>query len=340
LSTLKRIIKQTGEIEMKMIGITMGDPAGIGPEIIVKALTDATEFEGDYVVYGAADILKYYCDMLNLDCKIRAIQNVSEYSDGYINVIDPAGLEMKEYEIGQLSGKCGHAAYLYIEKAIEDTQKGLIAAVVTAPLNKEALHMGGHHYDGHTEIFAELTNTKKYAMMFYGPLKIVHVSTHCSLREACERVKKEAVLDVLVLLDQALKQAGFAAPHIAVAGLNPHAGENGLFGMEEIDEIIPAIEQACEKGIRVSGPIPPDTVFSKALKGDYDAVVAMYHDQGHIAAKQQLMEESVNCTIGLPIIRTSVDHGTAFDIAGKGYASGQNMKQSMLVAEQFLNNLE
>lgn len=323
---------------MKMLGITMGDPAGVGPEIVVKALADGCEFEGNYVVYGAADIMEYYNEMLGLGCKIRQIQNIGEYEEGWINVIDPAGLKKEEYEISCLSAGCGDAAYQYIERSIKDALAGTIDAVVTAPLNKEALHMGGHHFDGHTEIFAALTDTKKYAMMFYGPLKIMHVSTHCSLREACDRVKKERVLDTIELLDGALKQTGLACPHIAVAGLNPHAGENGLFGYEEIREVTPAIEEAREKGIKVSGPIPPDSVFNKTLNGVYDAAVAMYHDQGHIAAKLQLMNECVNCTVGLPIIRTSVDHGTAFDIAGKGIASGDNMKRAMWVAEQFLNN--
>ena len=323
---------------MKKLGITMGDPAGIGPEIIIKALGDGTEFEGKYVVYGAVDILKHYNDSFGFDCKFKEIQAPEEYEDGFINVIDPAHLTMDQYEIGQLSGKCGHAVYLYIERAIEDAKAGKIDAVVTGPLNKEALHMGGHNFDGHTEIFATLMDTKKYAMMFYGPLKIMHVSTHCSLREACNRATKQRVLDCIELMDMALKQTGMENPLIAVAGLNPHAGENGLFGMEEIEEITPAIEAAKAEGINVVGPIPPDSIFNKTLNGVYDAAIAMYHDQGHIAAKLQLMSECVNCTIGLPIIRTSVDHGTAFDIAGKGLASGDNMKQSMRVAEQFLNN--
>ena len=305
---------------MSLIGITMGDPAGVGPEIIMKALALKDVYEHQYVVYGAVDILEHYNDMLGLGCRIVEIQDPEEYEEGAVNVIDSCGLVMKDYEIGQLSAKCGDAAYKYIERSIKDAMNGKIAAVVTAPLNKEALHMGGHLYDGHTEIFATLTGTKTYAMMFYGPLKIMHVSTHCCL------------------LNQAVIQTGSERPHIAVAGLNPHAGEHGLFGDEEIQEITPAIEETKQEGIYVEGPIPPDTVFSKTLNGVYDAAVAMYHDQGHIAAKLQLMSQCVNCTIGLPIIRTSVDHGTAFDIAGKGVADGENMKQAMLVAEEFMKN--
>lgn len=321
---------------MSMIGITMGDPAGVGPEIIVKALADASEFQEKYVVYGALDIMKKYNDQLGLGCEFREIEEVKEYKDGFINVIDPVHFTMDQYNIGELSAKCGDAAYRYIERSIKDALDGQIKAVVTAPLNKEALHMGGHNYDGHTEIFATLTQTKDYAMMFYGPLKIMHVSTHCSLREACDRATKERVLTCIHLMNDALKKTGLTKPYIAVAGLNPHAGEHGLFGTEEIEELIPAVEAAKQEGVYVTGPIPPDTVFSKALNGVYDGVIAMYHDQGHIAAKLQHMSDCVNCTIGLPIIRTSVDHGTAFDIAGKGVADGKNMKQSMLVAEQFL----
>lgn len=321
---------------MSIIGITMGDPAGVGPEIIVKALADCGEFNEEYVVYDAVDIMEKYSSQLGLGCQFREIDDVQDYKPGVINVIDPVHLTMDQYSIGELSAKCGDAAYRYIERSIKDAVDGKIQAVVTAPLNKEALHMGGHNYDGHTEIFATLTNTKNYAMMFYGPLKIMHVSTHCSLREACDRATKERVLICIRLMNDALKKTGISAPHIAVAGLNPHAGEHGLFGTEEIEELIPAVEAAEAEGIRVSGPIPPDTVFSKALNGVYDGVIAMYHDQGHIAAKLQHMSDCVNCTIGLPIIRTSVDHGTAFDIAGKGIADGANMKQSMHVAEQFL----
>ena len=323
---------------MSIIGITMGDPAGVGPEIIMKALAQEQVYEHQYVVYGAADILEYYNGMLNLGLKIVEIQETEDYVEHAVNVIDSCGLAMTEYEIGKLSAKCGDAAYRYIERSIRDAMSGKIAAVVTAPLNKEALHMGGHLYDGHTEIFATLTGTKTYAMMFYGPLKIMHVSTHCSLREACNRATKQRVLDVIRLLNQAMIQTGMEHPHLAVAGLNPHAGEHGLFGDEEIREIGPAIEEAKMEGIDVEGPIPPDSVFGKTLNGVYDAAVAMYHDQGHIAAKLQFMSQCVNCTIGLPIIRTSVDHGTAFDIAGKGIADGTNMKQAMLVAEEFMKN--
>lgn len=325
---------------MKVIGITMGDPAGVGPEIILKALADKKTIKKHIcVVYGAVDILRYYKDMLHLDCALQEIQEVREAKPEMVNVLDPLGLRKESYSIGKIFPCCGDAAFRYIEKAVQDTRESKIEAIVTAPLNKEALHKGGHHYDGHTEILAALTNTKKYAMFFYGPLKVIHVSTHCSLREACDRVKKERILDCIEMADLTLKQLGMKAPMIAVAGLNPHAGENGIFGWEEIQEIIPAVHEAKKMGILADGPISADTVYMKALKGTYDAVVAMYHDQGHIPAKLELMDQCVNCTVGLPVIRTSVDHGTAFDIAGMGIANAENMINAIHAAEEFLNCL-
>jgi 4-hydroxythreonine-4-phosphate dehydrogenase len=203
-------------------------------------------------------------------------------------------------------------------------------------LNKEALHLGGHNYDGHTEIFATLTNTKKYTMMLWSDkLKVVHVSTHVSLKEACNRVKKDRVLDTIILADTNLKRMGIKNPRIAVAGLNPHAGESGIFGDEEIKEIGPAIEAAKEMGLDVYGPEAPDTVFLKGYRGQYDIVVAMYHDQGHIPMKMMAFDSGVNITLGLPIIRTSVDHGTAFGKAGKGTASEESMIEAIKAANYF-----
>ena len=214
---------------------------------------------------------------------------------------------------------------------------GEISIVTTAPLNKEALHKGGHNFDGHTEIFATLTNTKKYTMMLWSEqLSVVHTSTHCSLREACMRVTKARVLECIYLAKDALEKLGIEKPRIAVAGLNPHSGEAGIFGTEEIDEITPAIEAAREEGITVEGPVPPDTVFLKAYQGKYDIVVAMYHDQGHIPMKMIAFDSGVNVTLGLPIIRTSVDHGTAFDIAGQGIAKVDSMYYALKLGKKFL----
>jgi 4-hydroxythreonine-4-phosphate dehydrogenase len=249
---------------------------------------------------------------------------------------------------------CGMAAFLCVKKVIELAMKGEIDATCTNALNKEAMNMAlateGLHFDGHTEIYATYTNTKKYTMMLaHHDLRVVHVSTHCSLREACERVKKERVLDVIRIADKACKNLGIQKPRIAVAGLNPHSGENGLFGKEEIDEIIPAIKVAQAESICVDGPVPPDSLFPKALGGWYDIVVAMYHDQGHIPLKtvgfvydremnKWKAVEGVNITLGLPIIRTSVDHGTGFDQAGKGTSNELSLLNAIEYAVKLANN--
>lgn len=231
----------------------------------------------------------------------------------------------------------GNAAFQYVKKVIDLAMKHEIDATVTNALNKEAINLAGHHYSGHTEIYAEYTGTKKYTMLLvHEELRVVHVSTHVSLREACDRVKKERILEVIRIAHQACIQLGIHEPRIGVAGLNPHSGENGIFGREEIEEIVPAIESAKLEGIQADGPVPPDTIFSKARGGWYDIVVAMYHDQGHIPLKvvgfvynkkEKKWDEvaGVNITLGLPIIRTSVDHGTAFDQAGKGLASERSL---------------
>lgn len=321
---------------MKLIGITMGDPAGVGPEIILKAFAEREDFRKKSVVFGSFKVLKYYSELLNINKEIKCIEALDEFDIDKINVIDVANLDIKDFEIGKVSAVCGDAAYKYIEKAIDYAKRGEITAVATAPLNKEALHLGGHKFAGHTEIFATLTDTKKYSMMLTsGDFRVIHVSTHVSLREACDRAKKERIIDVIKLADKTLKQMGIRNPRIAVAGLNPHAGESGLFGREEIEEIIPAVNEAIELGINVDGPVAPDTVFLKAHKGQYDIVVAMYHDQGHIPTKLLGFDTGVNMTVGLPIIRTSVDHGTAFDIAGKGIAKGDSMIEALKVAELF-----
>lgn len=245
---------------------------------------------------------------------------------------------------------CGDAAFKYVTKVIELAMDKKVDATVTNAFNKEAVNLAGHHYSGHTEIYADMTGTKNYTMMLaHENLRVVHVSTHVSLREACDRVKKQRVLDVIRIADKACKDLGIKEPKIGVAGLNPHSGEHGLFGREEIDEIIPAIEAAKAEGINADGPVPPDTVFSKARGGWYDIVVAMYHDQGHIPLKvvgfvynheKKAWDAvaGVNITLGLPIIRVSVDHGTAFDQAGTGTASELSLRNSIEYAVMFANN--
>ena len=320
-----------------IIGITMGDPASIGPEITVKALARPELYEQCRpVVVGDACMLEKAKALVgHPEINIHAVSDVKDalFTFGTIDVYDMKLVSADTLPIGQVSVEAGEAAFQYVKKVIEMANAGEVDGTVTNALNKEAINLAGHHYSGHTEIYAHYTGTKKYTMMLaHRNLRVVHVSTHVSLREACDRVKKDRVLEVIQIANQACLDLGIENPVIGVAGLNPHSGENGLFGREEIDEIIPAIEAANAMGIKAEGPVPPDTVFSKARGGWYDMVVAMYHDQGHIPLKvvgfvynheekKWDAVEGVNITLGLPIVRVSVDHGTAFDQAGKGVAN-------------------
>lgn len=320
---------------MGYIGITMGDPAGIGCEIILKAFENE-DFRKKSIIFGSSEIVKYFKKLLNIKDKIKIISDINEFDAECINVVEVLSISLNDFEFGKVSPICGKAAYAYVERAIDWAMKGKIKAVVTAPLNKESLHLAGYKYDGHTEIFATLTNTKKYAMLLWSEkLKVIHVSTHVSLRNACDKVKKDRIMDTIVLANTSLKRMGIKEPRIAVAGLNPHAGESGIFGDEEIQEITPAIVASKEIGINVEGPIAPDTVFLRAYKGQYDIIVAMYHDQGHIPMKMLAFDSGVNITVGLPIIRTSVDHGTAFGKAGKGTANEESMIEAIKAAGYF-----
>ena len=323
--------------DKKIIGITMGDPASIGPEITIKALADPALYDRCRpLVVGDAAVMEAARPIVGReDIQIHAVHHVSEclFTPGIIDVYDMGITDPGQLERGNVSAIAGDAAFQYVKKVIELAMDGKIDATVTNALNKEAMNLAGHHYSGHTEIYADFTHTSKYTMMLaHENLRVVHVSTHVSLREACDRVKKARVLEVIEIANQACRALGIAHPRIGVAGLNPHSGEHGLFGREEIEEISPAIEAARAEGIDADGPVPPDTVFSKARGGWYDIVVAMYHDQGHIPLKlvgfvynQEAGKwdavAGVNITLGLPIIRVSVDHGTAFDQAGKGSAS-------------------
>lgn len=322
------------------IGISMGDPAGIGPEIIIKTLAlEQVYSQCNPLVIGDAAVLEKEAKALNIPVTINAVQSVSEakFEHGIIDVYDLKNVSLTELQAGVVSAMAGKAAFEAVKKVIELALLDQIDATVTAPLNKESIHKAGHHFSGHTEIYAHYTNTSKYAMLLADEnFRVIHVSTHVSLRQACDLCKKDRVLEVISLLNDACLKLGIKKPRIAVAGLNPHAGENGLFGEEEITEIIPAIEQANQEGLTVEGPFPPDTMFVKAVQGKFDGCVAMYHDQGHIPFKlegfkwdneKQTMKsvKGVNITLGLPIIRTSVDHGTAFEIAGMGIASADAM---------------
>lgn len=341
---------------LPILAITMGDPAGIGPEIVVRALNDKETYSKCRpLVTGDAGVISMAIRILNLPMTVNAIERVSDarFEYGCIDVFDLKCINPVTFELGKVSAQCGNAAFLSIVKAIELAMTDEVDGTVTAPLNKEALNLAGHHFDGHTEIYAHFTHTKKYAMLLADEfLRVIHVSTHVSLREACDRVKKARIIEVTELINDACIQFGIPSPRIGIAGLNPHSSDNGLFGWEEEKEIIPAIEDLKERGFNVQGPVPPDTLFAKAKCGQFDGCVAMYHDQGHIPfkvvgfnwdQKTGKMEsvKGVNITLGLPIIRVSVDHGTAFDVAGKGIASADALLLSIdYAARMAINRLE
>ncbi len=315
---------------MKYTGITMGDPCGIGAEVILKAVKSNRKIMEDTIIFGNYDLLNKYNDEFKLEIPIRKIENSEDFKEGFLNVIDPRPIDLKNLVVGQVTSLGGECAFIYVKTSIEYAMEGKISSVVTAPLNKEALHLAGYKYAGHTEIFADLSGGDSYAMVLWSDkLRVIHTSTHVALREACNRVKKERVMEVIHLADKTLKKSGYESPKIAVAGLNPHSGEGGIFGREEIEEIEPAIAACKAEGINVSGPVAPDTVFLKALKGEYDMVVVHYHDQGHIPLKLLAFDSGVNITVGLDVVRTSVDHGTAFDIAGKMIASEESMLKAI-----------
>lgn len=331
------------------IAITMGDAAGIGPEIIVKAL-ERKELHRQTlpVVVGDARTMEQALSIAKSRLKILPISDLGQARDDpeTVNVLDLKNIDLQELKHGRVDPMPGKAAVEYIQKAVSLALEGRIAAIVTGPIHKEAINRAGFHYSGHTELLADLTGTKEYAMLLvHGPFRVSHVTTHTSLRRACELIKKDRVLTVIRLTHDLLKQLGIENPKIGVAGLNPHSGENGLFGDEEQKEIGPAVAEARKKGWDVEGPVPPDTVFTK-LKGKlYDAVVAMYHDQGHIAVKlvgfslkaggsEWTKMSGVNVTMGLPILRTSVDHGVAFGKAGQGRANPQSMVDAIKLAIQ------
>ena len=332
-----------------IIGITMGDPASIGPEIAIKALLNQHIYDiCKPLLVGDADVFNDIIKRLNLDAKINPINNVSDakFEFGNIDVFDLQNVKLDKLVFGEVSAMAGNAAFGAVQKVIELAMAGKIDATVTGPINKKSINEAGHHFAGHTEIYAHFTNTTKYAMLLVEDnLRVIHVSTHVSLRQACDLVKKERILEVVELLFNGLISLGETNRKIGIAGLNPHAGDSGLFGTEDAEEILPAVEEALLRGYDVEGPVPPDTLFAKAATGAYGGVVAMYHDQGHIPfklsgfkwdpeKKKMASVKGVNITLGLPIIRTSVDHGTAFEIAGKGIASADAMTLAIESAVQ------
>jgi 4-hydroxythreonine-4-phosphate dehydrogenase len=324
----------------------MGDLAGIGSEIIVKALSSQDLYDCCRpIVIGDAKTMRTTLLMVNSKLVVNPIHRISEATFQY-GTIDVLTLEnvWETIEYGQVSAASGKASAEYIETAVKLALSKKIDAIVTAPINKEAINKAGYNYAGHTELLAHLTQTNNYTMLLTsGALKVVHVTTHHSLKEACKLITKERVLETIKLAQNIMLRLGYVRPKIAVASLNPHSGEGGLFGREEIEEIVPAITTAQTLGLDVTGPLPPDTVFIRAKGGAFDIVVAMYHDQGHIAIKltgfewnQQENKWSavggVNTTVGLPIIRTSVDHGVAYGKAGKGIANPQSMIEAIKMA--------
>ncbi|HED5642102.1 TPA: D-threonate 4-phosphate dehydrogenase [Enterobacter cloacae] len=321
-----------------IIAVTMGDPAGIGPEIIIKSLTESELTGAPVVVVGCARTLRRVLgDGIVGQADIHIIRQVSEarFAPNVINVLDEPLADPDALKPGVVQAQAGDLAYRCVKRATELAMAGDVKAVATAPLNKEALHLAGHHYPGHTELLAHLTHSKDYAMVLYTDrLKVIHITTHIALRKFLDTLNQDRVKTVIGIADTFLKRVGFSAPRIAVAGVNPHAGENGLFGDEEITIVGPAVAAMKAQGVNVTGPCPPDTVFMQCHEGMYDMVVAMYHDQGHIPLKLLGFYDGVNITAGLPFIRTSADHGTAFDIAWTGKARSESMTVSIQLAMQ------
>lgn len=319
-----------------VIAITMGDPSGVGPEIIAKSLIDQKIYENCFpFVVGDLKILQRGLDATNVSLNLNRILRPEEakFNYGTIDVLD-LDLVSEQLSWGEVSAEAGNAAFHYLKKAISLANEQKIDGICTAPLNKEALQKAGHIYPGHTEILAELTNTKDYAMMLSAPgLRVIHVTTHIGLMDAIKKNNAKRQYTVIKLAHDTLQRTGIENPRIAVCGINPHAGENGLFGNgEEEEKIVPAVTKAISEGIDVVGPLPADTLFFRAKRGDFDIVVAQYHDQGHGPIKVLGLESGVNITVGLPIIRTSVDHGTAFDIAGKNIADELSLKEAIRMA--------
>jgi 4-hydroxythreonine-4-phosphate dehydrogenase len=319
-----------------IIAITIGDPAGIGPEVVVKALSNQIVYDMCRpLVIGESAAVQAAITLIQQHLILRSIEKVTDTigKTGTIDILDMHNLDWSKVKMGIISADCGRASMGFLEKAMQLALNHEITAMVNAPINKEATMLAGYTGLGHLEYMAQATSTKIYAtMLATGNLRCVHLTTHYSLREACNHVKKEFILERLKLTDTSFRQWGFGQPVIGVAGLNPHAGENGMFGREEIDEIAPAVTEAVRLGIDARGPFPADSIFNRAIKGEFDVVLVMYHDQGHIPVKVHGFEKSVSVALGLPFLRTSVDHGTAFDIAGKGIANAESIEEAIKTA--------
>lgn len=322
-----------------LIAIPVGDPAGIGPEIVAKALVDPSVLAAARCVAIAdARAMERAIAVCGVRAKLRVVESPDDgdYSAGIVNVLDLANADPSSYRIGEISGTCGRAAYEYIAKSIELALAGKVVAVSTAPINKEALRAGGVDFIGHTEIFGALTGTADPLTMFeVRGLRVFFLSRHVSLRAACDLVTKDRLVSCAKRCIAELESLGVAGGTLAIAGLNPHSGEHGMFGTEEVEHVIPAVAELRSQGYDVDGPVGADSVFHLALTGRYAAVLSLYHDQGHVATKTLDFERTVAVTCGMPILRTSVDHGTAMDIAGTGAASAVSMVEAIKVAVKY-----
>ena len=323
-----------------LIAIPMGDPAGIGPEIVLKTVADEeTQRTARCIVVGSRKVFEYamnYPGSPRLEINVVKTPEDGKYEPGVLNLIDLDNIDMAQFRVGEVNGMCGRAAYEYIAKSIELANARIVDAVSTTPINKESLRKGGVNFIGHTEIFSALTHTDDPLTLFeVNNLRVFFLSRHVSLRKACDMVTKDRIIDYVIRCTDALRKLGVTEGTMAIAGLNPHSGEHGLFGDEEVKEVFPAVEEPQKRGYKVAGPIGADSVFSQALHGKYNSVLSLYHDQGHIATKTLDFERTISITAGMPILRTSVDHGTAFDIAGKGIASAVSMKEAVRLAVKY-----
>ena len=322
-----------------LIAVTMGDPAGIGPEIVARTIDDKEIFNiARCIVIGDRKIMEKAIQIVGADLKIHVTDNPAEgdYSEGVLNLIDLDNINMDQFEYGKVSAMCGQAAYDYIAKSIEITMSGQADAVATTPINKESLHAAEVPFIGHTEIFGALTGTEDPLTLFEtNGLRVFFLTRHTSLRDMLDDIKKDRIIDYVQRCTEALRKLGVNEGTMAVAGLNPHSGEHGLFGWEEVNEIAPAVEELKKQGYDVAGPVPADSVFHQAAMGKYNSVLSLYHDQGHIATKTLDFDRTISITNGMPILRTSVDHGTAFDIAGKGIAGAVSMKEAVRLAAKY-----
>lgn len=325
-----------------LIAVPIGDPAGVGPEIVAKSVASEEVFEAaDCVIVGDKTIIENAIKIVGVDLTVHVISEAEEgdYRKGILNLIDLGNVDMAKFEFGKVNGMCGKAAYEYIAKCIELANKGKVDAVATTPINKESLRAGGINYIGHTEIFGALTETEDPLTMFEtNGMRVFFLTRHVSLREMLDMITKDRIIDYVKRCMKALEKLGVTDGTMAIAGLNPHSGEHGLFGWEEVNEIMPAIEKLQAEGYKVVGPIGADSVFHQAAQGRYNSVLSLYHDQGHIATKTLDFEKTIAITNGMPILRTSVDHGTAFDIAGKGIVSAVSMIEAILLAAKYAPN--